>query len=198
MKFLQRLLIFCGIGLSLFLLSCSSSEAPVNLREAKRVSRGESRQGVGLYRIYQGSASATEMVLMNKHHGEVLARVPIRHQYASEDQPSDWVEVVWNAEGTAVAIHDSLDRDSKLMVYRRRADGGFQRVPLPEFTVYSVGHYAGTDRTIRRWAEKPLRWLGERLLVVEFRYVGKQDNRLYFRKTLSFEQNGQFGGFVGG
>ncbi len=178
MKSLVILLLF----VTTFIASAEFKFTPENLRDGKLVKDSESSKNVGLFCIHRGETTATAMVLMDKSRSKILGEIPIRSTYSTPRSATEWLEVVWNAEGTAVAIHDSLDRDSKVLIYHIKENGEFQLVTLPDLRVLNAKRIGIDVSKIKSSGQSPLSWQKERMVMVEFRYVtenGKHYRRQY-------------------
>lgn len=175
---------------SLILLSLLLSAASAEISDLEGGLRGgvlypasTSTQGVGLYCVHRGETTATLMVLKEGVEGQVLAIIPIRSTYATPKEEKDWLTVKWNASGTMVAIHDSLDKHSKVLIYRRAQDGRFLQVTLPDAVPLEGGKRMGLEvSAITSSGQEPQEWRNDNLLMVDYRFRTK-DGAIY-RRTL--------------
>ena len=159
-----------------------------NLSEGNLVKDSESSKDVGLYCIHRGLTTATAMVLMNRSRSKILADIPIRSTYSSPRPAHEWLDVVWNSEGTAVAIHDTLDKDSKVLVFRVSGGGGFESVSLPDFRVLNAKRIGINIDLIQSSGQEPIKWTKERMVMIEFRYQTKDGKRYQREYGVAFDE----------
>ena len=142
-----------------------------------------SSQGVGLYCVNRGQTTATVMVLKAAGTDRILAMIPIRSTFATPKKHKDWLTVKWNPSGTLVAIHDALDKHSKVLIYRKAKDGSFVEVALPDMLKIEGGGRLGLDvSTISSSGQEPKKWQNENLLMVNYRFRTK--GGALYRRTL--------------
>lgn len=164
-----------------------------NLKSGDLFKSSLSSQGVGLYCINLGATTATNMVLMDPSKNKVLATIPIRSTASTDEKHKDWLTVAWNPKGTMVAIHDALDKHSKVLIYRKADDGTFHTVSLPDMLKLEGGGRLGLDlSTIVSSGQEPDKWQNDNLLMVNYRFRTK-DGKLY-RRTLPIyiDDSGKF------
>lgn len=142
-----------------------------------------SSQGVGLYCVHRGQTTATAMMLKKADTNQILAMIPVRSIYSVPKKHKNWLTVKWNPGGTMVAIHDSLDKHSKVLIYRRASDGSFHKVLLPDMLKLEAGGRLGLEvSTIASSGQEPKGWKNENLLMVNYRFETK--GGALYRRTL--------------
>lgn len=165
--------------------------SPDNLRDGEFVKDSESAKEVGLYCIHRGVTTATAMVLMDRSRSSILAAIPIRSTYATPRPAVEWLKVAWNAEGTAVAIHDSLNRDSKTLIYCAKGDGKFAAIALPDLRPINAKRIGLQVDSIRASGQAPVNWVKERLVTIEFRYLMADGKRYGRQYGIAFDEKWQ-------
>ena len=154
-----------------------------NLQSGDLFEGSLSSHDVGLYCIHRGLTTATQMVLMSKAKEKILATIPIRTTYSIPKERKNWLTVQWTPNGKMVAIHDSLSRHSKVLIYRQNEDGTFSPVALPDMLKLEGGGRLGLDvASITSSGQEPDRWRNDNLLMVKYRFKTKS-GQLY-RRTL--------------
>lgn len=164
-----------------------------NLKSGDLFKDSLSSQGVGLYCINLGATTATNMVLMGKTKDKALATIPIRSTYSTHKKHKNWLTVKWNEGGTMVAIHDALDKHSKVLIYRKGVDDRFHPVSLPDLLKIEGGGRLGLIlSTIVSSGQEPEKWRNDNILMVKYRFKTK-DGKLY-RRTLpiSIDESGKY------
>jgi hypothetical protein len=159
-----------------------------NLREGRLVKGSESSQNVGLYCIHRGVTTATVMALMDRSRSKILAEIPIRSTYATPRPAEEWLEVLWNSEGTAVVIHDSLDKDSKVLIYRLSDGGEFTLIPLPDLRAQNARRVGISVDSIRSSGQEPIKWAKSRMVMIEFRYATNNGKRYRHQYGVAFDE----------
>lgn len=173
-------------------VSAESKITGENLRQGDLVANSESSQNVGLYCIYRGVTTATTMVLMDRKRSKILAEVPIRSTRGGIQQPAnEWLDVVWNPQGSAVAVHDSLGKDSKVLIYHLSDGGLFSPVLLPDLRNINAKRVGIKVETIRSSGQEPIKWVEERILAIEFRYATKDGKRYQDQYRVTFDDKWQ-------
>lgn len=163
-----------------------------NLRSASLVSGSESRQKIGLYSIHHGLTTASFMALMDQSRTKILAEIPIRPAYGIAQPASEWLDIVWNEPGTAVAIQDSLDRDSRVLIYSRRPDSTFRAVDLPDLKIIQAAAIPLKAADIKSSGQKPLQWASDRLLTIRFQYLTTKGKRYQLERGIAIDERGNY------
>ena len=123
------------------------------------------------------------MVLLDKSQNKILANVPVRTTYSVPHDKKGWLTVKWSPNGTMLAIHDSLSKHSKVLIYRRLDSGMFQMVKLPDMLKLEAGGRLGLDiDDIVSSGQEPSEWSKNKLLLVNYRFRTK--NGQLYRRTL--------------
>ena len=156
---------------------------PDNLKGGKLFKGSESTQRIGLYCINCGLTTMTRMVLMSKAQDKILASIPVRSTNSIDKHHKNWLTVKWNTQGNLVAIHDALDKHSKVLIYRRVVDGTFKAVELPDMLKVEGASRLGLDvSSIVSSGQEPDTWRNKNLLMVKYRFRTK--NGKLYRRTL--------------
>jgi len=166
-----------------------------NLEEAKLFVGSESVSKVGLYCVDHGVTTATSMVLMNASKTKILAEIPIRSTSATDERHKNWLKVVWNPSGTMVAIQDSLDKHSKLLIFRQAMTGDFKRVDLPDLLKLEARGRLGLKlSTVISSGQEPEAWLSDGHLAVK--YTFKTNNGKIYNPThrIFIDKSGKYRG----
>ncbi len=164
-----------------------------NLKAGSLFKDSKSTEGVGLYCINHGLTTITSMVLLGEDQDQIIATIPIRSTYSTPKEFKNWLTVKWNPNGTMVAIQDSLDKHSQVIIYRKIDDGTFTRVTLPDMLKLEAGGRMGIDvSTIVSSGQEPDEWKSKNILMVKYRFKTK-DGKLY-RRTLpiSVDDKGEY------
>ena len=163
-----------------------------NLQSGKLVADSESSQKVGLYCVHRGLTTGTMMVLMEKNREIVRATIPITTTYSSPKPAAEWLTVVWNDEGTAVAIHDSSAANSKVLVYRLLRDGSFAKIALPNLGGTIAKRLKINLREAKASGESPSKWVKEKVVRVNFRFLMKDGKRFNSNEEITFDSEWKF------
>jgi hypothetical protein len=127
--------------------------------------------------IFREPITDCTVCISDRGRTKVLSLLQCHTKYGTDKRYRDFLNILWNKSSSAVAVHDSLDKNSHVDVYLFNGKD-FEKAKIPDIYRESTEALSVDAASIKSSGQVPLRWISDDELVVEQRLQTKDGIQL--------------------
>lgn len=161
-------LCFLSLGLVILLLP-AHAESPVatEIVEGKLVPGSISPDGnICMLEVFHNATTINSVILATSDRKIDLGEISILTAYSTGSPHKGRTTVLWNPDNRRVAVHDSLAKNSELLIYRSEG-GTFSRLKTHDLLKSACGHFGISRSSVASSSQYPIAWVKDDILNVE-------------------------------